>query len=383
MDSDLNNCGKATPDGQKNERTEGCPAMLVTIAARCSILGLVDDFCLLVQMLQIRCRGITFQWPVYLSERGAVVSPQASTYEYPFLAIGVAPVSHPTALEKSAYRRIYQIPWLGELTGCGQRSAEREKVTFTEANSRCCLRPKCRNFRSSREGRRRSRVEQQQGGRLGLEGGRRKGGSGSARVGGRVRQEESSSQVGGGRGERNVVDWSEVEQQRRRQGGARKGERYPRSRRTPAVASAQNVITPDSTEGNVVEGAKPNNDEGVIGRERERAKSSNSQQSNETERSFNDARMSWERRAIVVGGMATTTCDVRAVKYMQCKVQKGCGRGGQQWSAACHCRWQQAMADGGWWWSVVARIAGDGRPAVSAVVAGNGPRMPAATSSGG
>ncbi|KAL0910250.1 hypothetical protein M5K25_021213 [Dendrobium thyrsiflorum] len=42
---------------------------------------------------------------VYLSERGAVVSPQAGTYEYPFLVVGAAPVSHPTALEKSAYRR--------------------------------------------------------------------------------------------------------------------------------------------------------------------------------------------------------------------------------------------------------------------------------------
>ncbi|KAL0928488.1 hypothetical protein M5K25_000372 [Dendrobium thyrsiflorum] len=42
---------------------------------------------------------------VYLSERGAVVSPQAGTYEYPFLVVGVALVSHPTALEKSAYRR--------------------------------------------------------------------------------------------------------------------------------------------------------------------------------------------------------------------------------------------------------------------------------------
>ncbi|KAL0918824.1 hypothetical protein M5K25_010865 [Dendrobium thyrsiflorum] len=43
---------------------------------------------------------------VYLSERGAVISPQAGTYEYPFLAVGAAQVSHPTALEKSAYRRM-------------------------------------------------------------------------------------------------------------------------------------------------------------------------------------------------------------------------------------------------------------------------------------
>ncbi|KAL0903405.1 hypothetical protein M5K25_027781 [Dendrobium thyrsiflorum] len=79
--------------------------------------GLVDNFCLLVQVLQIRWRGITFQWlvilttdslllpAVYLSERGAVVFPQAGTYEYPFLVVGAAPVPHPTALEMSAYRR--------------------------------------------------------------------------------------------------------------------------------------------------------------------------------------------------------------------------------------------------------------------------------------
>ncbi|KAL0906826.1 hypothetical protein M5K25_025351 [Dendrobium thyrsiflorum] len=42
---------------------------------------------------------------VYLSERGAVISPQAGTYEYPFLVVGAAPIFHPTALEKSAYRR--------------------------------------------------------------------------------------------------------------------------------------------------------------------------------------------------------------------------------------------------------------------------------------
>ncbi|KAL0912938.1 hypothetical protein M5K25_016361 [Dendrobium thyrsiflorum] len=42
---------------------------------------------------------------VYLCERSTVVSPQAGTYEYLFLAVGVAPVSHPTALEKSSYRR--------------------------------------------------------------------------------------------------------------------------------------------------------------------------------------------------------------------------------------------------------------------------------------
>ncbi|KAL0919094.1 hypothetical protein M5K25_011167 [Dendrobium thyrsiflorum] len=40
---------------------------------------------------------------VYLSERGAVVSPQAGTYEYPFLAVGVAPGSLLPCYE-SAYR---------------------------------------------------------------------------------------------------------------------------------------------------------------------------------------------------------------------------------------------------------------------------------------
>ncbi|KAL0912920.1 hypothetical protein M5K25_016341 [Dendrobium thyrsiflorum] len=40
---------------------------------------------------------------VYLSERGAVVSPQAGTYEYPFLAVGVTPGSLLPCYE-SAYR---------------------------------------------------------------------------------------------------------------------------------------------------------------------------------------------------------------------------------------------------------------------------------------
>ncbi|KAL0923928.1 hypothetical protein M5K25_004716 [Dendrobium thyrsiflorum] len=40
-----------------------------------------------------------------MSERSTVVSLQAGTYEYPFLAVSVVPVSHPTALEKSAYRQ--------------------------------------------------------------------------------------------------------------------------------------------------------------------------------------------------------------------------------------------------------------------------------------
>ncbi|KAL0927078.1 hypothetical protein M5K25_001234 [Dendrobium thyrsiflorum] len=43
---------------------EVCPTVLVTIAARSSISGLVDTFCMLVQKLQIRWHGITLQRPM-------------------------------------------------------------------------------------------------------------------------------------------------------------------------------------------------------------------------------------------------------------------------------------------------------------------------------
>ncbi|KAL0904338.1 hypothetical protein M5K25_026430 [Dendrobium thyrsiflorum] len=109
---------------------------------------------------------------VYLSERGAVVSPQAGTYEYPFLAVGAAPVSHPTALEKSAYRRFAgpsrtpkkrlldhplrhkhrdALPSTTWLTGSTLTSRTNTRVREL-VSSRGFLRSKCRNVRSERKG---------------------------------------------------------------------------------------------------------------------------------------------------------------------------------------------------------------------------------------
>ncbi|KAL0917914.1 hypothetical protein M5K25_013022 [Dendrobium thyrsiflorum] len=115
---------------------------------------------------------------VYLSERGAVVSPQAGTYEYPFLAVGAAPVSHPTALEKSAYRRFAgpsRMPkkklldhplrhkhrdalpptTSAELRDLAEEAANGRKLPSQRASSRRLLRSKCRNFcTTGRESRR-------------------------------------------------------------------------------------------------------------------------------------------------------------------------------------------------------------------------------------
>ncbi|PKU66224.1 hypothetical protein MA16_Dca009598 [Dendrobium catenatum] len=56
-------------------------------------------------------------------------------------------------------------------------------------------------------------------------------------------------------------------------------------------------------------------------------------------------------------------------EYMQCKVQKGFGRGGQQWLASCRVRWLQAVASGG---PQQRRVAGDGRRLRSASGGGGG-----------
>ncbi|KAL0917500.1 hypothetical protein M5K25_012565 [Dendrobium thyrsiflorum] len=252
---------------------------------------------------------------VYLSERGAVVSPQAGTYEYPFLAVGVAPGSLLPCYE-SAYRwfsgpsqtpkkNLLDHPFrhkhrdaLPPTTSKGERG----KVTFAACKLPCCsLRSdgkgkswtersrrrrrrvagggrgrtsstvsellrfpsikKCRNFRLNREGTSPEETKSNSQGTAEEAHGRGKitfAASGSRR-GFRSEKGKSSNRAktngGSGVGE-----------------GARKGEGYLHSRRAPVVASDQTVVTSDPKEREVVERAESNGSEGVERDERERMK---------------------------------------------------------------------------------------------------------------